>query len=127
MKTPKELFNLIQAKVSDSNNYRKLVLAKWQEYTIEYQGGFGILGLNSRLTIWCYNRVVMILDCKRLTTNDPNKIKSWLADEGTYIHKLMDAIEGDQIVSIGSIQQLWRITIGGYIASKRSKLASKGD
>ncbi len=28
------------------------------------------------------------------------------------------------MVSIGNIKQLWRITIGGYIASKRSKLAS---
>ena len=38
------LFNLIQSKVSDPNGYKKLVLAKWQEYTIEYQGGLGILG-----------------------------------------------------------------------------------
>ena len=123
VKTPIDLFNRIQSKVSDPSNYGKLVLAKWQEYTIQYQERAGILGLNSYLTIWNHDHRVCKVTCKQLTVNDEKKITS-IVGGGIYILKLIDAIEQDQIVSIGSIQQLWRITIGGYIASKWSKLAS---
>lgn len=125
MKEPIDLFNSIQAKVSDPNSYKKLVLVKWQEYTIQYQGGIGILGLNSCLTIWCYDHQVCKITCKRLTVNDKEKITSKIGG-GIYIQKLIDAIEQNQVVSIGNIQQLWRITLGGYIASKRSKWLSEG-
>lgn len=46
-----KLFNSVESKVSNPNGYGRLVLAKWQEYTIQYQSGLGILGMDSQLTI----------------------------------------------------------------------------
>lgn len=125
-KTPEDLFNSIQAKMSEPNGYGKLVLAKWREYTIQYQTGLGVRGLDSYLTVWRHNHLSLTITCKQLTVNDEKKITSKISG-GIYIQKLIDAIERDQVTPIGNIQQLWRITIGGYIASKRSKLASKGN
>lgn len=123
MKSPTDLFNLIQAKVSDPNGYKKLVLAKYQEYTIQYEEGLGLLGLDSCLTVWHYDHQVCKVTCKQITVDDEKRF-TYKVIGCIFIQKLIDAIEQDQVVSIGNIQQLWRITIGGYIASKRSKLAS---
>ena len=121
-----KLFNSVEAKVSSPNGYRRRVLAKYQEYTIQYQSGLGILGMDSQLTIWRYDRRVCKIICKQLTVNDKKNIATNITG-GIHFQKLIDAIAQDQMVNIGNIQQLWRITLGGYIASKRSKLACKGN
>ena len=120
-----ELFHATVKAIGDNDRTKKLVLGKWQEYTFQYESGFGILCLDSRLTIWRYNRMVCLIDCKQLTVNDEKKIKSHIGG-GIWIEKLMDAIEQDQTITIGNIALLWRITVGGYIAKRQSNSLSKG-
>lgn len=121
-----KLFNLVGSKVSNPNGYRRLILAKYQEYTIQYESGLGVLGMNSQLTIWRYDNKIYKVTCKQLTVNDKKNMTTHFANLIPF-QNLIDAIEQDQMVSIGNMQQLWRITLGGYIASKRSKLASVGN
>lgn len=121
-----DLFDEIRKRLilGDYEIHKRIVLAKWQSYTWQYESGFGILGTNSRLTVWRYNHVVIIVDCKRLTINDPEKIQATVG-ENIDTFELIQAIEEDEVYSIGSIGLLWRITIGGYIASKWASKANQ--
>ncbi len=120
-----DLYETIKDRVyfGDYEMYKRIILAKWKEYTWQYESGFGILGTNSRLTVWQYNHVIIIVNCKRLTINDPAKIRA-TTGEDIDTTELIVAIEEDEIRGIGSIGLLWRITIGGYMARK---WASKGN
>ncbi len=121
-----DLFHVIRDRIyyGDYEIRNCVELVKWKSYTWQYEGGFGIRGTDSRLTVWQYNRVIIIVNCKRLTINDPEKIQA-KTGEDVDTFDLIKAIEDNEIRGIGSIALLWRITIGGYIARKRHKGESK--
>lgn len=124
MKTSKDLFDIIRKKTNDLNSYDNLMLGKWHEYTFQYQTGLGMKGLNSCLTVWRYDHLVLTITSKQLTVNDDKRVKS-LVGEKFHIAELISAIEQDQTIAIGNLWLLWRITLGGYIACKVSRWRSK--
>ncbi len=119
MKTSKDLFDIMRDKAGNQTP----ILGKWREYTFQYESGLGFTGLNSRLTVWCYNYTVCVVTCKQLTVNDERKVKSEIL-ENFHMSKLIDAIEEDETIAISNLWLLWRITLGGYMARK---WASKGN
>ena len=120
-----ELFHATVKAIGDNDRTKKIVLGKWQEYTFQYESGFGIVGQKSRLTVWRFGRVVLVVNCQRLTVNDSDKI-TIEAGEAFDIQGLIEAVVGEEVIGIGSPGLLWRITLGGYIAKRQSNSPSKG-
>lgn len=124
----KELLEMVEQK-TPTDNRKRLSMGKWKAFTIQYQSGIGIYGLNTRVTIWRYDEKCLDVETKRLTINDEAKVKVrgtsyFLSDDD--IDELMRRVENDEIIGIGSIQLMWRITLGGRRAKGRANLASEG-
>lgn len=124
----KQLLNMVEQKADEPDGYKHLVMGKWKEFTIQYESGLGIYGLNTHIIIWRYDEKCLDIQTKRLTINDEAKVKVkstsyFLSDED--IDELMRRVKDDEITGIGSIQLIWRITIGGRRAKSRANLACK--
>ncbi len=99
-------------------------LGKLRQFTFTYQISHTIKGIESVLVIWQYYHKVVRVTSRQLTINDPVRVTEEMFGMGLTDELLAEsttAIENDEIIRISTLQLLYRITIGGYIARRRLK------